>query len=178
MLDQRVGQILGMNPTLTLEYGMIWQPFTYMFVHGGTGHILFNMLVLFVFGHYLERALGSIEFMLLYFGVGILAGLFSLWIYVAAGTINVFLVGASGAIYGAVFVFAVLNPRAMLYIFGLIPISARVLVLLYTAINLLNQLGGAQTGVAHMTHLAGFGFAALYCALRLRINPVKRLLHG
>ena len=174
MLSPRLMQQLAMNPVAVLRQGMFWQPFTYMFVHANTTHILFNMLILFVFGQYLERLLGSIEFLILYLGVGLLAGVFSLWLYWISGTYMVFLLGASGAIYGTVFVFAVLNPHAMLYLMGIIPISARMLVLLYTALDLFNHFGGG-TNVAHMTHLAGFAFAALYCFLRLRINPFQRL---
>ncbi|WP_041397371.1 rhomboid family intramembrane serine protease [Spirochaeta africana] len=174
-LSPRLLQYFAMNPYLTIYQRMYWQPFTYMFLHGTVTHILFNMLILFVFGQYLERALGSIEFLVLYLGVGLLAGIFSLWLYITTGTYMIFLLGASGAIYGTVFVFAVLNPHAMLYLMGLIPISARMLVLLYTALDLLSHLGGG-TNTAHMTHLAGFGFAALYCVFRLRLNPLQRLL--
>ncbi|THB62665.1 MAG: rhomboid family intramembrane serine protease [Spirochaetaceae bacterium] len=175
MLSPQLMRVLAMNPFETWYNHMFWQPFTYMFVHGGMSHILFNMLVLFVFGQYLERALGSTEFLVLYLGVGLLAGIFSMFFYLATETYLVYLVGASGAIYGTVFVFAVLNPRAMLYIMGVIPVSARVLVLLYTAVDLFSHFGG-RGNTAHMTHLAGFAFAALYCWLRLRMNPIKRLL--
>ncbi len=174
MMAPQLVRLFAMNPYRTLYNGMLWQPFTYMFVHGGTSHILFNMLVLFVFGQYLERAMGSIEFLVMYLGIGLLAGLFSLWFYVFNDAMMVHLVGASGAIYGAILIFAVLNPHAMLYIMGIIPISARMLVLLYTALNLVNQFYGASN-VAHMTHLAGFAIAGLYCVFRLRLNPIKRL---
>lgn len=175
MLSPRLVHYLAMNPLAVLYRNMFWQPFTYMFVHASSTHILFNMLILFVFGQYLEREMGSIEFLLLYLGIGLLAGVFSLAVYWYSGQYMVFLMGASGAIYGMVFLFAVLNPRAMLYIMGIIPISARMLVLLYTAMDLISQFRGGSN-VAHMTHLAGFAFAALYCVLRLRINPIKRLI--
>ncbi len=175
MLSPNLKAVLAMNPVEVWLNGMFWQPFTYMFVHANMSHILFNMLVLFVFGHYLEQALGSIEFLVLYLGVGLLAGLFSLWFYLATQTYLVYLLGASGAIYGAVFVFAVLNPHARLYILGFIPISARVLVFIYAAADIFGHIGGGS-GTAHMTHLAGFVIAAIYCAIRLRMNPIKRLM--
>ena len=43
-----------------------WQPLTYMFVHSGWSHFIFNMLALFCFGHEVERAIGSKEFLLFY----------------------------------------------------------------------------------------------------------------
>ena len=88
---------LSLNVRNVLGYGMYWEPFTYMFVHGNFQHILFNMIALFFFGLSVERALGTKEFLLMYFVCGILGGLFSLCFYFLTGLFGVYLMGASGA---------------------------------------------------------------------------------
>jgi membrane associated rhomboid family serine protease len=53
----------------------IWQPLTYMFMHGGFGHLFFNMYSLFIFGSVLERVWGTKKFLLFYFVTGLGAAL-------------------------------------------------------------------------------------------------------
>jgi len=69
---------LALIPSRVIESKAYWQVVTYMFVHGGTFHILFNMLALFIFGTQLERKLGSTEFLIYYLVTGVGAGLFTL----------------------------------------------------------------------------------------------------
>jgi membrane associated rhomboid family serine protease len=159
-----------MIPSFVL-HGYIWQFFTYMFVHGGFSHIFFNMLSLFIFGTMVEQRVGSKEFLLFYLLTGVVSGILSFLCYLAAGT-NVVLVGASGAIYGVLLMFAVFYPYARVFIFGLIPIRAPVLVVLYAFIELSSQVFGAGGNVAHLTHLSGLLFAYLYCRIRMKINPI------
>jgi membrane associated rhomboid family serine protease len=162
---------LAMIPSFVL-HGYVWQFFTYMFVHGGFSHVLFNMLGLYIFGSMVERRIGSKEFLLFYLLTGTLSGIFSFVAYLLAG-VNVVLVGASGALYAVMLLFAVLYPYAVVYVFGLIPMRAPLLVAVYFVIELVSQLTGLNGGVAHLTHLAGLLFAYLYCLVRLRLNPVK-----
>lgn len=164
---------MAMTPAYVILGGGWWQLVTYMFTHGGFSHILFNMIALFFFGTQVEQALGSREFLWFYFLVGVGAGFISLLIFWGSGT-NVILLGASGAVYGVLLAFATLYPNAMIYVMGIIPIRAPVLVLIYTFIELASQVFGVRGGVAHLTHLAGFGIAYLYFLLRLKINPAKR----
>lgn len=172
-LFPRLYAYIAMIPQLVIQRGWYWQLFTYMFVHANFSHILFNMLGLFIFGMPVERELGSKEFLLFYLLTGFLSGAFSLFFYFISAT-NVILVGASGAIYAVLFSFAVLYPYARVFIFGLLPIRAPLLIALYTAIEIFSQLTGRGGGVAHLTHLAGFAFAYLYFILRLKINPMDR----
>lgn len=169
---------LALIPGAVLQLGWIWQPFTYMFVHANLTHLLFNMLGLFFFGTAVERSLGSREFALFYLLTGTLAGVFSLFAFAAGGMLGIRLVGASGAVYAVLLAFAVINPRAKIYIWGLLPVSAPLLVAGYTVIELWSQLFGSGGGVAHLTHLAGFVFAALYFPVRQGINPIRRLVSG
>ncbi len=164
---------LPLNVYNCLAHGMYWQPFTYMFVHGNVTHILFNMLALFFFGTSVERAVGTKEYLLLYFVTGTLCGISSLVIYYLTGMWLVFLMGASGAVYGLLLSYAVIFPRNRIYIWGLIPVPAPVLVLAYAVIEFGSQIFGLRNGVAHSVHLAGFIFAWLYFVIRMGINPVK-----
>lgn len=162
----------AMVPGLVLEKMFLWQFLTYMFTHSGLSHILFNMLGLFFFGVQVERKIGSKEFLLFYLSTGVAAGIFSFIVYILTGMYGVILLGASGAVFAVLLAFAVFFPHANIYLFGIIPIRAPVLVIGYTAIELFNQVFSVQSGVAHLTHLAGFAFGYLYIYLRLGINPI------
>ena len=167
----------AMIPGLVLQRFYIWQFVTYMFTHGGFSHILFNMLGLFFFGMQVERRIGSYEFLLFYLLTGVLAGILSFTIYYFTGSYSVILLGASGAIFAVLFAFAVYFPNAKIYIMGIFPVKAPMLVIGYTVLELFSQVTSARTGVAHLTHLAGFGFAYLYFIIRLGINPIESFKH-
>lgn len=172
-MNHNLATLLAMNPILTVARGFWWQPFTYMFAHSGMRHLLFNMMGLFFFGTQVERELGSYEFLLFYLLTGVLAGFFSLAMYWFTGTYMVFLLGASGAVFAVLLAFATFYPNAQIFIFGLIPVRASMLVVGYTLIELFSHSRGGSN-VAHMTHLAGFGLAYLYFVIRLRISPWQR----
>lgn len=165
---------LGMIPAKIVVSHSYWQFMTYMFVHGGLSHLIFNMLSLLLIGITLERELGSLEFLLFYFVVGILSAVAAFFTYYFTGNLFVNFVGASGAIYGLMFLIAVLYPKSFFYVFGLIPVPAPVLVIIYTVIEIYSELTGKNAGVAHIIHLSGFLFAWLYCRIRFNISPLKR----
>ena len=165
---------LSMIPGLVVR-GWVWTFVTYMFVHGGFSHILFNMFALFIFGTQVERQMGSSEFLLFYMVTGTLAGIFSFIVYFLTGSQMVVLMGASGAVFAVQLAYAVFFPNAVIYIWGILPLRAPVMVLGFTALGLVFMLTGRGGNVAHITHLAGFGFAWLYFPVRFRINPWKRL---
>ena len=166
--------LLSMIPGLVMR-GWIWTLVTYMFVHGGFTHILFNMLALFLFGTQVEKRMGSREFLLFYFVTGTLAGVFSFVVYFLTGSYMVILMGASGAIFAVELAYAVFFPDAIIFLWGIIPLRAPVMVLGFTALELASSVFGLSRGVAHLTHLAGFGFAWLYFLVRFGINPWQRL---
>jgi len=165
---------LSMIPGMVMR-GWVWTFVTYMFVHGSFSHILFNMLALFIFGTQVERYMGSKEFLSFYFITGTLAGVFSFVVYYFTGALGVVLLGASGAIFAVELAFAVFYPDAIIYLWGILPLRAPVMVLGFTALELFSSVFGLNQGVAHLTHLAGFGFAWLYFIVRFGINPWKRL---
>jgi len=163
---------LSLNVGSVIYRKMFWQFFTYMFVHGGFTHILFNMLGLMVFGVSLEKAIGSKEFLLFYFVCGFASGLFSFIVYYLTGSYRIFLMGASGAIYAVLFAYAVCFPRSRLYIWGILPVQAPILVLVYAIIEIAGQFF-SFSNIAHLTHLFGFAAAWCYFLIRMGINPIK-----
>ena len=160
-----------MDPRLIIGRGFLWQFVTYMFAHAGLSHIFFNMLALFIFGVPVERRMGSNEFLLFYLLSGTLAGIFSFIVFYLSGTATI-LLGASGAVFAVMLAFATYYPDARIFIMGIIPVKSTHLVIGYTLLELYSQITSVRSGVAHLTHLAGFGFAFLYFILRLNINPV------
>ena len=163
---------LSMIPLAVLGENWWWQPFTYMFMHSGTWHLLFNMLALFLFGIQLEQRVGASELLVFYLRVGTRAGLFSLGVYWMTGSMRVILLGASGAVFGLLLAFATFFPTATILVFGILPVRAPILVIGYAGLELFNMFTRSGGGVAHLTHLAGLLFAFLYLVIRLRINPI------
>ncbi|MDE6244048.1 MAG: rhomboid family intramembrane serine protease [Treponemataceae bacterium] len=164
---------LGMCPAFVIYKKMFWQPFTYMFVHGSLMHLLSNMIGLLFFGISVEKAIGSKEFILLYLICGFLSGLCSLGYYTLTRSYMSILVGASGALYAILFAFAVIFPRAHIFVWGILPIPSPLLVLIYAGIELFSQFYRTNSNVAHFTHLFGFATAFVYFLVRMGVNPIK-----
>jgi Uncharacterized membrane protein (homolog of Drosophila rhomboid) len=173
VVDPRLGRYLALNPLFIVKGGMYWQIFTYQFVHGGLSHLLSNMIGLLFFGLTVERRIGSKEFILLYLLSGTLCGFFSLLIYLVTGTWYVFLMGASGAVFAILLAYAVLFPASVLYIWGILPVPAPLLVIGYAGLETVSMLAGTNQGVAHSTHLIGFAVSWFYFIVRFGINPAK-----
>ena len=140
---------LAFVPVLALQQP--WTIVTYMFVHAGFSHILFNMLSLFFFGPQVEQRLGGRRFLLLYFIGGFSGALAS-----AIITPRVGLVGASAATFAVFYGFARFWPRAQVLIWGVFPVEARVMIVIMTAISLLGGAGIMAGNIAHFAHLGGF----------------------
>ncbi|MDR2630084.1 MAG: rhomboid family intramembrane serine protease [Spirochaetaceae bacterium] len=172
--DRYISEYLAMIPIAVIN-GWIWQFVTYMFAHGGFTHLLFNMLALFIFGTQVERRMGSREFLLYYLLTGILAGVFSFLVYWFTGAYGVHLVGASGAIFAVQLAYAAFFPDAVIFIWGILPVRAPIMVLGFTVLELVSSVFGFRSGVAHFTHLAGFAFGWIYFLARFDINPWKAL---
>jgi membrane associated rhomboid family serine protease len=167
---------LGLSPQAVLENLAIWQPFTYMFLHstGGVGHILFNMLALWMFGTELERTWGTRFFTKYYFVTGVGAAATSLLLSLFIGDIYYSVtVGASGAIYGLLIAYAMYFPHRTIY-YIIFPVPARVFVIIAGAIAFLSSMGGPGGGVAHTAHLGGLVVGYLYLK-SLRARPMDEL---
>lgn len=169
-LFPRMQVYLSMIPSLIVYNKFYWQFFTYMFMHASLSHLFFNMFALWMFGTLIEKQIGSREFLLFYLLTGLLSGVASFILYYFLGQ-NVILLGASGAVYAILMLFAVLFPFARVLFLGFIPMRAPVLVLFYFVVEFFSQF--RMDGVSHYTHLFGFLFAYLYILIRLKINPIK-----
>jgi membrane associated rhomboid family serine protease len=163
---------LWLFPSFVLQEGGWWQVVTYMFIHSGWSHIFFNMLALFMFGIQLEQRMGSTEFLLYYFVCGIGAGVLTVFINSATGQGMIPVVGASGAIFAVLLAFAAFFPDSRIYVFGILPVRAPVLVAVYAGIEIFSQFTNFRSTVAHLTHLAGLAFGYLYLVLRYGMNPI------
>ena len=142
------------------DYFKPYQFFTTMFTHGSFGHILFNMLGLWMFGRMLESVWGAKKFLTFYLICGVAASAVHIIVqYIATKYFNQggsFVVGASGAIMGVMAAFAYLFPNSQVMSFPImIPIKAKWMVLIWVAFDLFQGLGGPGSGVAHFAHLGG-----------------------
>ena len=163
----------GVTPLLYLVPTQVltrpWTLVTYMFLHAGLGHIFWNMLGLYFFGPRVESRMGSQRFITLYFVSGIVGALFSV---VLAPRFAV--LGASGAVLGVLMAFARFWPRERVYIWGVLPIEARWLVIIYAAIDILGFNGFGKLGIANVAHLGGFAGALLYLLFLERRQGARR----
>jgi len=157
--------VLALAPRAVVYHFAIWQPFTYLFIHGGIGHLLFNMLSLWMFGSMLEQDWGTRRFLKYYFVCGVGAGLCDVAVNAAIGNWGTRTIGASGAIYGLLLAFGVLYPNQTVLMNFLFPIKAKYLVMIYGAIALLSALG-ENSGVSNIAHLGGMLFGYLYLKVR------------
>ncbi len=146
-----------------------WTLVTYMFLHGGFWHLFLNMLGLFFFGPRLEARLGGRGFLNLYFLSGLGGALFSFLPPMAP------VVGASGAVFGVLLGFARYWPDESIYIWGIVPVQARILIIFLAAYSLYAGLGGANDGVAHFAHLGGFAGGFLYLRWHDRKHRARRV---
>ncbi len=134
-----------------------WSVLTYMFLHSGLMHLGFNMLALFFFGPRVEERIQSRQFTILYFLSG-LSGAFLSFVFAPGSPI----IGASAGVFGVMLAFAYFWPHAPIYIWGVIPVPARMLVIITTVLALWSGIGGVRSGVAHFAHLGGYVGAYLY----------------
>jgi membrane associated rhomboid family serine protease len=148
--------IFALYPRLVIFRGFIWQLVTYMFLHGDIWHLFFNMLIIWMFGSTLEQVWGQKRFLQYYFLCGIGGAVFS-FIF----SFNYMVIGASGAGFGILLAYGVLFPHNQIYIWGILPVRARTLVIALGVIELLRGLSGG-TGIAHFAHLGGMAAGLIY----------------
>lgn len=168
---------LGLSPQAVFEQFSVWQPFTYMFLHStsGVGHILINMLALWMFGTELERTWGTRFFTKYYLITGVGAAATSLLLSMFISDIYYSVtVGASGAIYGLLLGYGMYFPTRPIYLYFIFPIPARYFVMIVGAIAFFSALSGPGGGVAHSAHLGGLIVGYLYLK-SLRGRPFDEL---
>lgn len=144
-------ETLGFDPSFPTVLTQPWRMITYMFLHGGFLHFLFNMLWLWWMGRAVEQTLGPRTFSVVYFGAGILGALLDSGLALIFG--DALVIGASGAVTGILVAFAMLYPTAPIMLFLFPPIQARFFVAGWIAIDILFL--GSSDGVARLVHLGG-----------------------
>jgi membrane associated rhomboid family serine protease len=159
MVSSRMNLFLGLVPFLVWKKYFLWQLATYIFLHGGIFHLLFNLLSLWMFGGELENYWGSKKFLGYFFFCGIGAGIctvvFSPYQFIPV-------IGASGAIYGILLAYGWLFPSRPIYMYLLFPIPAKYMVIIFGLVELFSSMEGTGGGVSHLTHLGGLLFGFLY----------------
>lgn len=166
----------GLVPDRVFAAGQIWQLVTYMFLHGGLFHLLFNMLALFMFGSEIERTWGTREFVKYYFFTGVGAGL-THWAVSMNSSIPT--IGASGAIFGILLAFGMLFPNRPILLYFILPIPAKYLVILFGFIEVVAVAGGGRgDGIARFAHLGGLLFGFLYMKSERLTYPLRRWYGG
>ena len=163
---------LGLSPQAVLTQMAVWQPLTYMFLHGSVSHVLFNMLALWMFGTELERTWGTRFFVKYYLITGVGAAATTIVLSLFFGDMYYGItVGASGAIYGILVAYAMYFPNRTIY-YIIFPMPARVYVIIAGALAFMFSVSGSGGGIAHTAHLGGLVIGYLYLkGLRLRLSP-------
>lgn len=146
----------------TVVHNFTWyQLVTYLFLHGGIWHLIFNMLTLWMFGVPLEQQWGTRRFLKYYFICGVGAGVFDVALHAILGSWNTRTIGASGAIMGLLLAFGVLYPNQQVLMGFLFPIKAKYMVMIYAAVELWMSFG-PNTGVSSIAHLGGMAAGYVY----------------
>jgi len=173
-------QFGAVRPYRVLQEGWIWQPFTYMWLHGSLTHVGFNMLALWMFGSQVALAWGPQKFLRFYLICGVGAGfIIAAWPYVAVGfglqpavILGYSTLGASGAIFGVLLAYSLTWPdRYILLLFPPIPIKA---IYFIPFIFFLEYVGGPKN-VSHVGHLGGLLVAWILLARDGRTQGVLSL---
>jgi len=150
---------LGLTPWAVTQRFFLWQPFTYLFLHGGILHLFFNAFMLWALGREIERSWGTRSFLFFYFLCGAGAALAN----IAVGPWSTLpVVGASGAVYGLLVAFAMMYPSAVFYLWLIIPMKARYAVILFGVIEFFLSFSGSTSGVSNIAHLGGMVTGYLY----------------
>lgn len=155
--------LFGLTPAAVIKQLAVWQLFTYMFLHGGIGHILWNMLALWMFGADLENVWGMRRFLQFYFFCGVGAGIcVVLFNYLLPwGNPALPTIGSSGAIFGILMAYAMLYPTRTILFGFLIPIQVKYFVMIIGAIAFLSSFG-VNNGVSEFAHLGGLLFGYIF----------------
>jgi membrane associated rhomboid family serine protease len=167
-------RLLGLVPALVWKKFYLWQLATYLFLHGGAFHLLFNLFALWMFGRELEAIWGQREFLKYYFLCGIGAGILTVLL---TWNSMVPTIGASGAIFGVLLAYGLTFPDRQVYLYFLFPIRAKHLIWIFAALELLASFSYTSDGIGHFAHLGGMLVGFLYLrggTLWRRLNPPER----
>lgn len=151
--------IFGLTPALVTQQFFFWQLASYLFLHGGMMHLVFNMFGLWMFGSDLERYWGSSFFLRYYFLTGVGAGLLSVAVHPASLQVTI---GASGAVYGVLLAYGLMFPNRMLLLYFIVPVKAKYFVAGLGVLSFISALQAPGSAIAHLAHLGGMLFGLAY----------------
>ena len=162
-------EYFALIPGLIWNKYRLWQLVTYIFLHGDFGHIIFNLLALWMFGGELESYWGSRKFLRYFLFCGIGAGLCT-----AVFSLNP-VIGASGALYGILLAFGWLFPNRLIYIYFLFPVPAKYMVVIFGLLEFFYfSRPGTGGGISHLTHLGGLLFGLIYMGYPVIRQKIRR----
>ncbi len=167
--------LFGLVPHRVLADRWVWQPLSYLFVHGSIMHLLLNLFALWMFGVPVEAQWGPRDFLKYYFICGLGAAAAS--IILSPHSMSP-VIGASGAIYGLLVAFAMLYPDAVVYLYFLIPVKAAHMAILFGLVEFFAGATNATPGIARFAHLGGMITGYLYLrwwwVLKIKVKSLWR----
>lgn len=152
-------RLFGLVPSKVVYERWVWQPFTYLFLHGNFFHLLFNLFALWMFGMPVIANWGPREFVKYFFLTGVGAGLVSV---AAAPSSASVIIGASGAVYGLLVAFAMLFPEAVVYLYFFFPIKAKHMAILFGLMEFFAGASASNPASARLAHLSGMVIGYVY----------------
>ena len=152
-------ELLGLRPYDVPHRFFVWQPFTYLFLHAGFFHVIFNLFALWMFGSDLERTWGPRRFLFYFFLTGMGAAAFDVILQPSAVSTTI---GNSGAVYGLLLAYGLLFPNRPILLWLLIPVKAKWFVLVMGLIEFVSSFSNPGSQVSHIAHLGGMLFGLLY----------------
>ena len=164
---------LALFPKSAVEGFQVWQFVTYAYLHDldWPPHILINMLMLWMFGGDIARHFGARKFLILYHVAAFVGGVGHVIAAYAKNTDEP-VVGASGAIYGLLTVYALLYPNRMILVFLMFPMRMKYFILIMVGIDFVSGTRLLSTGVAHWCHIGGALGGFLFFRYHQRIEAL------
>lgn len=169
-------RFFGLVPASVVR-GWLWQPVTYMFLHSPVDlfHLVFNMLMLWMFGGELERHWGSRGFLRYYLVCGAGGGVFATIMgFLPGGIPLAATIGASGAIFGLLMAYGMIFSERTILFMLLFPMKARTMAMIMFGITLLYTLTQPSSGISHIAHLGGAVVGYLYLKRAWRVTDIYR----
>ena len=150
---------LGLTPFKVCKEFYLWQAVSYIFLHAGILHLVFNLFTLYIFGSTLEQLWGSWFFCKYFFITGIGAGISMILV---TPSLTAPTVGASGAIFGILLAYALYFPNRVVYFLFIFPIKTKYLILIYGLVTFYVSFWQTESNIAHLAHLGGMLFGLVY----------------
>ncbi|MGH1366912.1 MAG: rhomboid family intramembrane serine protease [Calditrichia bacterium] len=163
--------IFGVLPNLFMNSFFVWQPFTYMWLHGDFWHIFFNLIIVWMFGSELERQWGTREFWRYYLFTGIAAGV-TILVWNGFFAPNIPTIGASGAVFGLLAAYALFYPDNYIYFWFFLPIKTKYFVALIAVFEFFSI--SAADGVSHIGHIGGLIAGYFYIRHKYKREGIGR----